>query len=200
VLGGSGAEAAKSIDSYEGLIEFIKSGGNYSKDSPGAPIAYKLAYLEDNTPARLSLTQEYTIKECVRVSQKVMVTLSSIHVDYDGGDAGGDLELFGRIEANALDTAMLFDRASNLAVVVDDKTTWPSAGTISEGMLQVTPAPGQIIKLHAKLWDYDPTSSSDLIGDVPLEIPFETGWRREIVLRLTGSNARVDVTVKLTPI
>src|SRR6266568_4306132 len=46
VLGGDGGMAAQSIDSYDALMAFIKSGGNYSKDSPGAPIAYKLAYLK----------------------------------------------------------------------------------------------------------------------------------------------------------
>src|SRR5205823_4971091 len=70
ILGGSGAVAAQSITSYDDLMSFIKQGGNYSKDSPGAPIAYKLAYLRDNTPGRLSFTTDYDVKDCERVSQK----------------------------------------------------------------------------------------------------------------------------------
>jgi len=201
VLGGSGGEAAKSIDSYEGLIEFIKSGGNYSKDSPGAPIAYKLAYLDDNASARLSMTQEYTIRECVRVSQKVRVILESLHVDYDGGDAGGDLELFGQIQASSGGgPSMLFDKDSARYVVINDKETWPAEGVIGEGVIQVSPQPGQIIDLSANVFDFDPTSGADLIGQESLGLPFETGWRREVTLRLTGSNARVDVKLKLEPI
>src|SRR6185369_51613 len=38
ILGGSGGVAAQTIDSYDALIDFIKQGGNYSADSPGAPI------------------------------------------------------------------------------------------------------------------------------------------------------------------
>ncbi|MBT8494212.1 MAG: thiol-activated cytolysin family protein, partial [Deltaproteobacteria bacterium] len=45
ILGGSGEDAVKAVDSYEDLLTFIEEGGNFSKDSPGAPIAYKLAYL-----------------------------------------------------------------------------------------------------------------------------------------------------------
>lgn len=63
VLGGSGAAAAKAVFGVEGLGEYITSGGNYSADSPGAPIAYRLAYL-DNTPTRFAFTSEYSEKVC----------------------------------------------------------------------------------------------------------------------------------------
>jgi thiol-activated cytolysin len=43
IVGGSGEDAVQAIDSFEALSEYIKGGGSYSKDSPGAPIGYKLA-------------------------------------------------------------------------------------------------------------------------------------------------------------
>ena len=73
------------------LLDFIKTGGNYSKESPGAPIAYKLNYLKDNSPARMSETTDYSMTTCDRVSQKVRVVLNSIAVDDAGGDSGDDV-------------------------------------------------------------------------------------------------------------
>ncbi|MEM6994316.1 MAG: thiol-activated cytolysin family protein [Myxococcota bacterium] len=58
VLGGDGDAAVKTVLGVEQLLQFITAGGNYSAESPGVPIAYKLAYL-DNVPARLALTSEY---------------------------------------------------------------------------------------------------------------------------------------------
>ena len=70
VLGGSGGDAAGLIEGYAGLVEYIKNGGDYSKDSPGAPIAYKLAYL-DNVVTHFAFTTDYAQAEC----QKNRVTL-----------------------------------------------------------------------------------------------------------------------------
>ena len=95
ILGGDAGTAAQTIDSYEALIDFIKTGGNYSRESPGAPIAYKLSYLKDNSPARMSFTTDYEVKDCVRVSQKVKVTLQLDRGRERGGDRGDDLELYG---------------------------------------------------------------------------------------------------------
>src|SRR5215470_5945766 len=81
ILGGDAGSASQTIDSYDALINFIKSGGNYSRQSPGAPIAYKLSYLKDNSPARMSFTTDYTVRDCARVSQQVVVTLNSITCD-----------------------------------------------------------------------------------------------------------------------
>lgn len=58
VIGGNAEDAVATILGPEQMIEYILEGGNYSADSPGVPIAYKTAYL-DNSPARLSLTATY---------------------------------------------------------------------------------------------------------------------------------------------
>lgn len=63
VLGGDGEAAVATILGVEELMTYITEGGNYSADSPGAPIAYKLAYL-DNGGVRLSLTAVYPETHC----------------------------------------------------------------------------------------------------------------------------------------
>ncbi|MBI4508270.1 MAG: thiol-activated cytolysin family protein [Deltaproteobacteria bacterium] len=200
ILGGSGGEAAKSIDSYAALMGFIKSGGNYTKDSPGAPIAYKLAYLKDNTPARLSFTEEYEVKNCERVSQRVKVTLKSIDVESAGGDAGDNLELYGTIRAEAETTATLFDKDAGNHVRISQGQFWPTQGHIAESIIHVVPKAGHSISLHVNLIDDDGIFPHDTIGNEVIVVPIETGWRRDVRVLLTGDDARVAVTIGLEPI
>ena len=63
VIGGDGDGAVATVLGVEQLMEYITEGGNYSADSPGAPIAYKTAYL-DNVPMRMALTAEYPLTQC----------------------------------------------------------------------------------------------------------------------------------------
>jgi thiol-activated cytolysin len=199
ILGGSGGQAAQTIDSYDALIAFIKGGGDYSKDSPGAPIAYKLAYLKDNSPARMSFTQSYTVKDCVRVSQKVQVILKSITVEDAGGDPGGELELYGTVQATAKDSAMLFDKNQDNWVRIEGGRSWPVMGVVSEGIINVVPKPGESITLDASLRESD-TIGSNQIGVEKVVLPFDTGWRRDIDVRMTGDGTRVTLTFHLEPI
>ncbi|HEY5926140.1 MAG TPA: thiol-activated cytolysin family protein [Kofleriaceae bacterium] len=199
ILGGDASMAVKTIDSYEALIAFIKSGGNYSRESPGAPIAYKLNYLKDNSPARMSLTTDYDLKTCTRVSQKIRVVLSSIFVDDDGGDAGGgDLELYGNITAQGSDSVVLFNKGSSNYVVIREGSMFGQP--IAEGILNVVPQMGQSINLRANLTDEDDFSGDDTICSELVGAPFETGWRKEVTLNCTGSDARVRVVFSLSPI
>jgi thiol-activated cytolysin len=201
ILGGSGGQAAMAIDSYQALMAFIHSGGNYSKDSPGAPIAYKLAYLADNSPARLSFTDDYRVKTCERVSQKVLVRLKRVEVEDAGGDSGDDLELFGRIYARGLDEKTLFGRSEGEAVAIAQGQAWPAGGgVVSEQLLHVEPKPGAGIVLGVDLTDSDGIFPDDPLGVQTAFAPFETGWRREVQVLLTGDDGRVVITFELRPV
>lgn len=201
ILGGSGGDAAQTIDSYEALIDFIKSGGNYSRESPGAPIAYKLSYLSDNAPARLSFAQEYDVKSCSRVSQKVKVTLDSITVESDGNDGGSELELFGSIWAAADSEVSLLERTRDQIMTISEGETFPAVGILDEKILEVTPQPGNVISVHAALTDDDGLlNPDDVFPEEVFEASFDTGWRRTVDLRLVNGTARVLVTVSLEPI
>ncbi len=201
ILGGDAGTAARTIDSYEALIEFIKDGGNYSKESPGAPIAYKLAYLKDNSPARMSFTTDYDVTECNRVSQKVKVTLKSIAVDDAGGDAGGELELYGQIAVQGLGgETLLFNKNSDNWVRIEEGQSYGTGEPLAEAIINVEPKAGSAITLRANLKDEDDFSGDDTIGNETSGAAFETGWRRDITLNLTGDGARVRVVFGLQPI
>ncbi|HEY4178527.1 MAG TPA: thiol-activated cytolysin family protein [Kofleriaceae bacterium] len=201
ILGGDASQATMTINSYDALIDFIKQGGNYSKESPGAPIAYKLSYLKDNSPARMSYTTNYDVKDCARVSQKVRVTLDSIQVDDAGGDAGDDLELYGRIFAEGTNQGTLFEKNNDNYVVIHQGNMFGGGTPIAETIIQVSPQAGQSIKLHADLKDADGfLNSDDEIGNDTQANPFESGWRKSGTIQLTGDSSRVQVHYTMTPI
>jgi thiol-activated cytolysin len=198
ILGGDAGMAVKTIDSYESLIDFIKNGGNYSRESPGAPIAYKLSYLKDNSPARMSYTTDYEVKQCTRISQKIRVVLGSIAVDSAGGDAGKDLELYGNITAEAEGAIVLFNKSSSNYVVIREGTQFGQP--VAEGILGVVPQAGQAIRLRANLKDKDDFSPDDTICSELVAAPFELGWRRDVTVTCTGDDARVRLVFSLSPI
>ncbi|HTE54194.1 MAG TPA: thiol-activated cytolysin family protein, partial [Kofleriaceae bacterium] len=203
ILGGSGQEAASSLGSYEDLIAFIGNGGDYSRESPGAPIAYKLAYLADNQPARMSFTDQYDEIECERVSQKLLIQLKKIDVVSVGGEIGeGDgLELFGSIQASgAGGPVALFDRGRDDRIEVKQGVPWPPSGSAPEQVIEVEPRAGSSVALSASLQDRDEVLGDDLLGDEQLAAPFETGWRREVSVFLTGGGSQVTITLQLSPI
>ncbi|HEU0035076.1 MAG TPA: thiol-activated cytolysin family protein [Kofleriaceae bacterium] len=200
ILGGDAGTAATTIDSYDALIAFIKEGGNYSRQSPGAPIAYKLSYLKDNSPARMSFTTTYDVKDCTRVSQKVRVILQSIAVDSAGGDSGDDLELYGKIWAEGTSTGTLFDKGSGSAVQIHQGTQFGAGTPIAETVIDVAPKAGESIRLRGQLKDVDTFTFDDTIGDETVINPFETGWRKDVTMTLTGDNARVRINFSLSPI
>lgn len=200
ILGGDAGTATQTIDSYEKLIDFIKSGGNYSRESPGAPIAYKLNYLKDNSPARMSYTTDYDVKTCDRVSQKVRVALTSIAVD-TADDAGDDLELYGTITVQgAAGPVTLFSKDDDHYVTIREGSLFGAGAAIAETVIDVEPKAGASIRMSANLTDYDPTSANDNIGNDTIVNPFETGWRKDVTMTLTGDGARVRVTFSLAPI
>jgi thiol-activated cytolysin len=198
ILGGDAGTAAMTIDSYDKLIAFIKSGGNYSKQSPGAPIAYKLNYLKDNSSARMSETTDYEMKVCERVSQKVRVVLSAIAVDDAGGDSGDDLELYGSVIVSGVDSLVLFNKNSDNYVQIHQGSQFGQP--IAEGILNVVPKAGQSISFRANLRDQDTFSPDDTIANDSVIAPFETGWRRDITVSGTGDSARIRIVFSLSPI
>jgi len=48
----------------EAIWAFIVNDANFSPQSPGAPISYKIVNLADNTPIRLTATTTYDVKDC----------------------------------------------------------------------------------------------------------------------------------------
>ena len=103
VLGGSGTDAVKTVFGVEGLMQYLVDGAEYSADSPGAPIAYKLAYL-DNSGVEFALTTEYSERQCY--DSHLDVTGELARLEYVGGnDDDGGAEVFGWLEYRVADSS-----------------------------------------------------------------------------------------------
>jgi thiol-activated cytolysin len=202
ILGGSGGEAAKSLKGYDELMTFIQSGGDYSPNSPGAPIAYKLSYLKDNSPVRMSFTRDFEITSCERVSQAVRVTLERFYVEDAGGD--DDVRIYGLIQARGENERTLFGKDRENAIRIGEGRSWPDADVISEMILEVEPQAGRTIEIDLDLihrrnnW-YGGNDDKHL-GWERVSLPFESGWRRQATALMTGSDRRVVVEFSLQPI
>lgn len=107
------------------------AGGNYSADSPGAPLAYTLRYLCDNSIAKIALAAEYTVRECVEVGVEYNFTPANnggngyyycaIHTGGSDGEFGGNGPL---VEG----TITLYSSADKTQIWCHVDVTWTEQG------------------------------------------------------------------------
>jgi len=102
VLGGDGGSGVEAVLGYQGLISHILAGGNYSAASPGAAIAYKLAYL-DNYGTKFAYTTDFAEANCAAKdvkARKIRLFLKDLYFD-GNGEGIGKGEVTYRAWANA---------------------------------------------------------------------------------------------------
>ncbi len=101
ILGGNGSSAGAVVDGWEAFKNYIKEGGNFSKNSPGAPIAYKLRYIRDNSIGKIVFAATYPIRTAEPRTDNIVYDIPTIlysfktHID----DAGSDCELYGEVSS-----------------------------------------------------------------------------------------------------
>lgn len=202
ILGGDAGEAASaSIGSYDQLEAFIGRGGNYSKDSPGAAIAYSLAYVRDNTPVRLSYAASYSERSCSRVTQRLHVVFEKLTVDNSGSDAGGDLEVFGTVGVRGTgELQPLVTWAPSAFQQIASGQSFPSSGIIGDAIVPVRPQAGNEIRFATSLMESD-TLSNDSFGNALEDAaPFEAGWRRTLMLHRSSGTQAITLQVSISPV
>lgn len=129
VLGGSGSDAVKTITGMPGVLTFIQNGGNFSKDSPGAPLSYTLKNIKDNTISNVVLTTKYNVRQCDKVRNRFTITLTNL--DCSGvTNEGSTPQMFGTIslqEASALDGTIAFLPCVGFGAYVGGSPFWNHA-------------------------------------------------------------------------
>jgi hypothetical protein len=208
ILGGSGEGAAMAIASYDALLEFIAEGGNYSRESPGAPIAYKLAHLADNAPARMSLAEEYETKECVDTGQEVReveITLHRLVVEVEN-DFGDELEIYGDVTIDSYDDIELYDheslfhRSENEYIPISIATPFPPSGSVATKKVRAVLGAGtsSSIVFRVALWDENSPVVDTELNSSEL-VWFTDGWTKPVTIRASGlgSIVRLDFDMKL---
>ncbi|HEU0032725.1 MAG TPA: thiol-activated cytolysin family protein [Kofleriaceae bacterium] len=202
ILGGDAGEAAAvSIGNYDQLKEFIGKGGNYSKDSPGAAIAYKLSYVRDHTPVQISYASQYRQRECERVSQKLHVVFEKLTVDNAGGDLGGDLEIYGTVSAQGSDFSQpLATWPVNQFIQIGGGKSFPPSGIVGEAIVGVSPQAGNALYIDTDLHEDDGLGDDSFGGLVTDAAPYEAGWRRTLQVHRNAGTQQITLQISLTPV
>ncbi|AKA36408.1 thiol-activated cytolysin family protein [Flagellimonas lutaonensis] len=201
IIGGSGASAAQTIgdDSLSKIYDFIAEGGNYSKDSPGAPLAYKLSYVKQGFPAaRVVLATEYQVRNCDLAYPEYYAEILKIT-----GSQLTDTEVFGKLRVKMWVGGERLDINNN---GIDDGKTWDRK---EEDFVEVRKTRSYTVKDHNYTFKpYRPNQAIDFIecsgeladyngflGSVSLG---DAGGIKEIKLNTLKINeARLD-TLKFT--
>ncbi|MBS9463027.1 thiol-activated cytolysin family protein [Flagellimonas sp. 389] len=119
IIGGSGASAAQTIggDSLSKIYDFIAEDGNYSQDSPGSPLSYKLSYVKEGFPAaNVVLATEYQARNCDVAYPEYLATIVNIT-----GTQASDTEVNGKLRVKMWVGGERLDINDN---GIDDGKTW----------------------------------------------------------------------------
>lgn len=168
VRGGSGSGSVRAIDGFEGFRQYILDGGRYSRESPGAPISYKLRYLSDNSVGRIVLASSYTIRQAEPKDRNVTIRaiLDRIKFEensYDEFGSGG-ISIYGWVRWNN-DFFLSVDR--------DSYRQWPFGTTvhaIDAAVTRTIPNPTtEAIEINAELYERDWAAGNDDDKFTPIE-------------------------------
>ena len=211
IVGGNADDAVGAIQGLEGIQAFISEGGTFSPDSPGAPIAYKLNHLSDNSAARLSLTTDYEKEVCLRAQQNVRVTLMGI-TPRNGQNTA---KTYGTILTRSFDENgteamrhVLFEKSKPDRISMDENQEWRPSNIGVSGLLAAVvslepDAPGARIHLKVRLREQD--IGNDDHVDADLYLSPTDGWRQgcgngpDLIINAAGNRQSYDVRFCLQP-
>lgn len=101
VLGGSGEDASATINGFQDFKNYVTRGGNFSKTSPGAPISYKLRYINDNTIARVVSMASYPVRTAMPRTDNLRYDISVrlYQMTPKFSDQTGSNDLYGSVKS-----------------------------------------------------------------------------------------------------
>jgi len=97
-VGGAASDTIQVInDGLEGIKRYLKAGANFSKNSPGVPIFYKLKFLQSWDDANVRFSTEITKTECTQTRGKFRFSFDWMvcYEEDDGPFGGGKEDLYG---------------------------------------------------------------------------------------------------------
>jgi len=174
IIGGSGSGASGVITGIDGLIQYITSGGDYSKDNPGAPIAYVLRYLANNNVTKIVMGTEYNVRDCELVpvgeSKKVKIELIKIEVVGSDDSSANESDPYGWVKMEG-------DYFWNISQ--DEWINGHNIIDIANNMLVATPLfktftdiqGDETIEISWRIYDFDPQNADDLLAKGTSKIP-----------------------------
>ncbi|MFL1012726.1 thiol-activated cytolysin family protein [Flavisericum labens] len=170
VIGGSSGDAAKVVTGPQGVYEYITEGGEYSANSPGAPLGYTLRYIRNGFPiANVVLSSEYNIRTCYPAYQKFGIQLHGLRMVDSNGD--NDIKLHGNMYAAIYQDGkrkgfVSYTRTTNNYINVAENTFWsiPSDDDTREVELYMPDLEKDYIILSAEFTEDDLLSANEYLG------------------------------------
>lgn len=102
------------------INSFLEQGANVSRTNPGYPISYKVNYVSNNSPFKVTSNVKYTQRDCELVTRRKVrfnpLTVSTNYWGYDHGTSG--LELFGAFSVQK------YNEATNSWYNVESSINW----------------------------------------------------------------------------
>ncbi|WP_420553572.1 thiol-activated cytolysin family protein [Tenacibaculum aiptasiae] len=102
------------------INSFLEKGANVSRTNPGYPISYKVNYVSNNAPFKVTSNVKYTQRDCELVTRRKVrfnpLTVSTNYWGYDHGTSG--LELFGSFSVQK------YNESTNTWYNVDSSIHW----------------------------------------------------------------------------
>jgi hypothetical protein len=211
VLGGSGTDAAQTVDGFEAFKAYIKAGGAFSGQSPGAPISYKLRYIRDNTIGKIVSAASYPIRTAIprtdNLVYDIKVRLYSFQTNVN--DPGDECELRGKIESwRKRDiTATLHNHFTGIDMGLNAINIFP-ASTLTQRTLTDCLIDDKI-DVDVDIYEYDTSSANDPFTKTTFEFPlidivsvlpeneyYETG---DLEVREVGGSDWVKIKFRFYP-
>ncbi|RED49417.1 thiol-activated cytolysin family protein [Seonamhaeicola aphaedonensis] len=171
VIGGNSSDAAQVVSGPEGVYNYITQGGEYSANSPGAPLGYTLRYIRKGFPiANVVLSSEYNIRTCYQAYQKFGIQLYGLNL-YDNKEFNDNLSLRGTMKAaiyqdGVKKASVSYTRTSNDYIKPNEGQFWaiPSGDEIREVELYMLDLQNDYVFLSAEFWEDDVIGSNDYLG------------------------------------
>jgi len=167
IVGGAADSALKVLDGgLKSLNNFIISGANYSKDSPSAPLSYKLSYLKDGSVANIVLSSDYSIRDCKKVTGNYEIILDTIQLNRGCMNQN----LWGNFSAYLPGTsapAYIWNLSKESHSTTDNRILWDftkSNPAVSQSFTVDNAAVDTSLILTMELWDYDSPNVSTFLG------------------------------------
>jgi hypothetical protein len=212
VLGGSGADASATINGFEDFKKYITEGGNFSRTSPGAPISYKLRYINDNKIGKIVFAARYPIVTAIPRTDNVVYDVKTLmeSMKLDISDAGGNAEIYGNVKSwpaslgegaahthfsRSAGNYQSFDEKANHVFPVTAQTEREWRGLKGDDKI--------LVKIDMREND---TTGDDKFDISTFEIPvseiitaMDQGYFQKTGLKVYSGTQSIDFTFKFTP-
>jgi hypothetical protein len=195
--------AVASVDPIAAVKAFLANTTLFSAANIGQPLSFQLKYLADNQPAAFGFTGTFDLISCLRVSQNIRVTLNRI-LATNVRDSGSDLEAYGRIKIESLDSGAsagnIFEAAQGATRRLPDGGTLVLGGIQNQVILKIKPEEAKDLRLTFDLNDEDNGADDIMLNLETLDVFFSDGFNRTEVLNFSTSSGDLEFEINYTPV